>query len=178
MVGTIVGATAAGAGQLLGGLAGDIIQGEYQKELQKRANDFTREQSQNQIKYNVQQMKDLGYSPSMLFGGGSGSVTSGGAGGGKNAEAPHFGTTLTQAFNTVGRILEQDSKNDLEERKLDLEQQKINNQIGIDRDYKATRNEYYKNYLENITEINKAKLNEQQEKKLLKRTEQKILRGI
>ena len=43
------GAAIGGAAQGLIGLGSSIIQGEYNKKMQERANDFTREQSKNQI---------------------------------------------------------------------------------------------------------------------------------
>lgn len=115
------GAAIGGAAQGIVGLGSSIIQGEYNKKMQERANEFTREQSKNQIKYNVQQMQELGFSPMMLFD--HGNATSGSAGSGKTgASAPDFGAGIIAGINTVGRILENDARNDLEERKIDQQQ--------------------------------------------------------
>ncbi len=130
------GAAIGGAAQGLVGLGSSIIQGEYNKKMQERANEFTREQSQNQIKYNIKQMQELGYSPMMLFD--HGNATGGGAGSGKiGAAAPDFGAGIIAGINTVGKILEKDARNDLAERRIDQQQdyndhyfQYINRKLG------------------------------------------------
>ena len=124
-----------GAAQGIVGLGSSIIQGEYNKKLQEEANKFTKEQSQNQIKYNVKQMQELGYSPMMLFD--HGNATSGSAGGGKiGPSAPNYAAGIIAGINTVGRIINENERLNLEERKIDSIQdendhkyQLLNNQI-------------------------------------------------
>lgn len=116
-----------GLGQAIIGTGNAIIQGEYNKQLQEEANKFTREQSQNQIKYNIRQMKDEGLSPMMLFD--HGNATGGGSGGGRTgASAPDYGAGVIAGLNTVGKILERNERLDLEERKIDMQ-----NQVNINR---------------------------------------------
>lgn len=109
-------AIGAGIGQAVAGLAGSVISGEYQKGLQEDQQTFIKDQSQNQIKYNVQQMKDLGYSPSMLFGGNT--PSGGGAGGGGMGKAPDFATPILQAINTIGNLWMRDKELDNKEKSL------------------------------------------------------------
>lgn len=111
-------AVGAGMGTAASGIAGNVVSGEYQKKLQEDQQQFIREQSQNQIKYNVQQMKELGYSPSMLFAGNT--PSGGGAGGGGMGKAPDFSTPILQAINTVGNLWMKDKELDNKEKYINM----------------------------------------------------------
>lgn len=145
-IGTAVAGAAAGAGlNTIGNIIGTEQQAYHQRQLQEDQQEFAREQAQNQIKYNVQQMKDLGYSPSMLFD--HGNATSGGTGaGGQGHVTPNniFGNGIISGINAVGSLIKDQRHMDLEnkrlfnqERMIDLEEKRLNNQIG---------GGYYNNY--------------------------------
>lgn len=119
-------AIGAGIGQAAAGTAGAIINGEYQKYLQNDQQDFIEKQSKNQIKYNVEQMKELGYSPSMLFGGNT--PSGGGSGGGGMGKAPDFATPILQAINTVGNLWMKDKELDNKERYINMLENKTLNE--------------------------------------------------
>lgn len=107
-------------------LGGKLLEGEIQAGLQEDQQQFAKEQSQNQIKYNVQQMRELGFSPLMLFD--HGNATGGGAGAGGQGSAPNInlGQQTLGLINAVGQILKEDAKNDVAERKVDLQEKKEN----------------------------------------------------
>lgn len=137
-----------GAAQGVVGLGSSIIQGEYNKKLQEKANEFTREQSKNQIKYNVQQMQDLGYSPMMLFD--HGNATSGSAGSGKiGASAPNYAAGIIEGINTVGRIINENERLNVEERKIDQIQDANDHKYQFLNEQERNRNEYRKSILNN-----------------------------
>lgn len=132
------GTFATGLGTGLASLGSAFVEGEYQKKLQEDAQEFTKEQSQNQIKYNVQQLKDLGISPMMLFGG---NATGGGAGGSSASKAPNISGALMQAINTVGNLWMRDKELDNKEKSLsnneryiDMLEKKTNNDIELSRE--------------------------------------------
>lgn len=125
------------------GLAGKLMEGQISASLQEDAQRHSEYMSQNQMKWNVEQMRDMGFSPMMLFE--HGNASGGSASGGAIGKTPsiNLGQSLGM-INAVGQILKEDAENDLKERKIDLQEQKENRL--------ENREIYQKNYLHDKAE--------------------------